>query len=68
MEWGNVALQVENKIYRYNPELDYPDPFLRRYWDMYNPTSSLVANCKGLVCYSLFPNRHRLTPGNQFDQ
>jgi hypothetical protein len=44
MELGNVALQAGNKIYPYNPELDYPDPFLPRYLDMYNSTSNLAAN------------------------
>jgi len=44
MESGNVAQQAGNKTYRYNPELDYPDPFWQHYSDMYNPTSNLVAN------------------------
>jgi len=44
MESGNVVRQAGNKTYLYNPELDYPDPFLRRYSDMCNSTSNLVAN------------------------
>lgn len=68
MELGNAARQAGNKTYQYNPEWGYPDPFLPRYLDMCNSTSNLAASLKGLVYYSLFPNRRHLIPGNQFDQ